>query len=351
MPALEPLRTSALLPGAARRQHRVLLVGNNERTRRRLQQLEEAQSRDVAVVGYLDLAKNAGAEAPALAQQPLPHLGCVREIAKVLCRTAVDEVLVTLPIKSCYDTIQGTVKTCEEAGVQVSIDADLFQSEITQPSTSRDSNPKIIYSCVPYSKWQLRLKRMMDIAGAVVGLTIFAIPMLLIAALIKLTSRGPVFFRQTRVGRNHRQFQILKFRTMIVDAETKVEALKHLNEVDGPVFKIKRDPRITWIGRILRKLSLDELPQFINVLVGEMSLVGPRPPIPSEVVEYEWWQRRRLSMKPGITCFWQVSGRNNIGFEEWMQLDLQYIDRWSIGLDLLLLLKTVPAVLRARGAS
>lgn len=326
----------------------MLVVGSNERTRRRLDQLEAAQSRDVAVVGYLDLASKAGAEPPSLAGQELPHLGCVREIAEVLCSVAVDEVLVTLPIKSCYDTIQETVKTCEEAGVQVSIDADLFQSEITQASTSRDS---IVYSCVPYSRWQLRLKRAIDIFGALVGITIFALPMLVIAALIKLTSRGPVFFRQTRVGRNHRQFEILKFRTMIVDAERKMEELKHLNEVDGPVFKIKKDPRITWIGALLRKLSLDELPQFFNVLFGEMSLVGPRPPIPAEVTEYEWWQRRRLSMKPGITCFWQVSGRNNIGFEEWMQLDLQYIDHWSIGLDFVLLLKTIPAVVQGRGAS
>ena len=153
------------------------------------------------------------------------------------------------------------------------------------------------------------------------------------------------------MGLNGRRFNCHKFRTMVVDAEKRLAELQHLNEVDGPVFKIKRDPRITRVGAVLRKTSLDELPQLWNVLVGEMSLVGPRPPIPSEVEKYERWQRRRLSMRPGITCLWQISGRSNLDFDTWMRLDLSYIDNWSLTLDLVILLKTVPAVLSARGAA
>jgi lipopolysaccharide/colanic/teichoic acid biosynthesis glycosyltransferase len=174
--------------------------------------------------------------------------------------------------------------------------------------------------------------------------------MLLSALAIRLTSAGPVLFRQERVGLNGRRFSLYKFRTMIVDAERQRDALLSLNEMDGPVFKISRDPRVTPVGAFLRRSSLDELPQLFNVLWGQMSLVGPRPPIPSEVRQYEAWQRRRLSMKPGITCLWQVNGRNKIGFRQWMAMDLEYIDKWSLGLDLKILAQTIPAVLKREGA-
>ena len=171
------------------------------------------------------------------------------------------------------------------------------------------------------------------------------------AIAIKLTSKGPVFFRQVRAGRHGRKFTMLKFRSMVVDAEALRAKLAHLNEMTGPVFKIKKDPRITSIGRIIRATSVDELPQLINVLIGDMSLVGPRPPLPSEVGQYEPWQRRRLSVKPGLTGLWQVSGRNQVDFEQWMALDLEYIDNWSLWLDLKIIFRTVPAVLRGSGAS
>lgn len=170
-----------------------------------------------------------------------------------------------------------------------------------------------------------------------------------IAIAIKVSSPGPIFFKQTRVGLRGKQFKVWKFRTMVVNAEDKLHELQEQNEQDGPVFKIANDPRVTKIGRILRKTSLDELPQFVNVLKGDMSVVGPRPPIPSEVEKYERWQLRRLSVKPGITCIWQVSGRNKISFKEWMLLDLQYIDTWSFKLDMLLILQTVRAVFRSTG--
>jgi lipopolysaccharide/colanic/teichoic acid biosynthesis glycosyltransferase len=172
-----------------------------------------------------------------------------------------------------------------------------------------------------------------------------------VALTIKLSSRGAVLFRQTRCGLNGRRFTLYKFRTMVEDAEGRRHELAHLNEMDGPVFKLRADPRVTSLGRLLRRFSLDELPQLWNVLIGSMSLVGPRPAIPEEVAQYERWQRRRLSMRPGLTCLWQISGRNEVDFERWIELDLEYIDSWSPMLDLKILVRTVPVVLSGRGAS
>jgi exopolysaccharide biosynthesis polyprenyl glycosylphosphotransferase len=191
---------------------------------------------------------------------------------------------------------------------------------------------------------------MVDAALSIAVLIILAPVMLAVALLIKLTSPGPVLFVQNRVGMNQRQFKLYKFRSMVVDAEERKEEIAHLNERDGPAFKIENDPRITRIGRFIRKTSIDELPQLFNVLSGEMSLVGPRPPLPEEV-KYEWLFRKRLSVKPGITCIWQISGRNHVSFDQWMQMDHEYIENWSLWLDLKILLKTIPAVLSVRGAS
>ncbi|MDP2689601.1 MAG: sugar transferase, partial [Deltaproteobacteria bacterium] len=195
----------------------------------------------------------------------------------------------------------------------------------------------------------LAAKRAADIVLAGTAL-LFTLPFFLLASLlVKLSSPGPVFFRQERCGLNGRRFDLLKFRTMVENADGLKDAIAHLNEMSGPVFKIKKDPRVTPVGRFLRKYSLDELPQLINVLKGDMSIVGPRPPIPAEVVKYEIWQRRRLSVRPGITCFWQVNGRNKVGFDDWISLDLKYIDNWSFKQDMKIILKTIPAVLRGTG--
>jgi len=211
--------------------------------------------------------------------------------------------------------------------------------------------PMLGISRVPTSQGRLLVKRMLDITGATIGI-LLAGPILLFTAIaIKISAPGPVFFRQVRAGRQGRKFTMIKFRSMVVDAEAQREKLAHLNEMDGPVFKIKHDPRITRVGRFIRSTSIDELPQLFNVLVGDMSLVGPRPPLPSEVEQYEPWQRRRLSVKPGLTGLWQVSGRNQVDFDEWMQLDLRYIDTWSLWLDIKIILKTVPVVLFHKGAS
>ena len=207
-----------------------------------------------------------------------------------------------------------------------------------QPATSRES----LY---------LRFgKRLFDIVGAAFALVVSSPLMLLAAIAIRLESRGPVFYRSTRVGRGGRPFTFYKLRSMVNGADRHRQHLSHLNECDGPVFKISKDPRVTVVGRFLRTTSLDELPQFWNVLCGEMSLVGPRPPIPDEVSHYQPWQMRRLIVRPGITCLWQISGRSRIGFEEWMRLDLEYINRQSLPLDVQILLRTIPAVLSREGA-
>jgi len=194
------------------------------------------------------------------------------------------------------------------------------------------------------------VKRPTDIAASLIGLLLLSPVFLALSILVKLDSRGPVFFKQMRVGKDGREFEFYKFRSMVQDAEQLKNQLMHLNELEGPVFKISDDPRITPIGRFLRRTSLDELPQLYNVLRGDMSLVGPRPPLPAEVANYESWQRQKLSVLPGITCLWQISGRNHIGFTEWMRLDIEYIRRQSFGVDLKILLRTLPAVLLRKGA-
>lgn len=194
-------------------------------------------------------------------------------------------------------------------------------------------------------------KRLTDFVLSLASLLILLLPMLVMALLVAWTSPGPVLFAQERVGLNGRRFRCLKFRTMVQDADKVKDQLLHRNEMSGPVFKMRDDPRVTKVGRWLRKYSLDELPQLVNVLVGEMSIVGPRPPLPDEVEQYETWQRRRLSMRPGLTCLWQIRGRNEVDFEDWMRLDLQYIDEWSYLGDWWIILKTFPAVLSGRGAS
>jgi len=210
--------------------------------------------------------------------------------------------------------------------------------------------PSISFGLPPSRYWQLLVKRAIDVVVASAMLVI-ASPILGLAALaIRVTSEGPIFFRQVRYGLNKRRFTLLKFRTMVADAEHRRGELEALNEMDGPVFKIKNDPRVTRVGRLLRSTSIDELPQLVNVVLGHMSLVGPRPPIPSEVDAYEPWQRRRLSMKPGITGPWQVSGRNQVDFQRWMRMDMDYVDNWSLGKDLQILLKTFPAIVRGTGA-
>lgn len=223
--------------------------------------------------------------------------------------------------------------------------------DIFTHTISKIENPEIVSQPLAPHDLTKYVKSIVDMVGAVVGIVILSPLSLLIALSIKLHDGGPVLFKQIRVGKNGKPFVFYKFRTMNVDAEDQKEALKHLNDMSGPVFKISDDPRVTRVGRFLRRTSMDELPQFYNILKGDMSLVGPRPPLPSEVEQYDEWQRRRLTIKPGLTCLWQVNGRNNIDFDKWVKLDLEYIDNWSLWLDFKIMTKTIPAILKGDGAS
>jgi exopolysaccharide biosynthesis polyprenyl glycosylphosphotransferase len=242
---------------------------------------------------------------------------------------------------------------CELHGIFMRFDPEIFDLKIARARAEElEGSGHITAHSAPMDGWPVLVKRILDVILSL-GIILILSPVLLVVALmVKLTSKGPVLFCQERMGRNKRKFLIYKFRTMVPDAEKLQSALEGLNEAAGPVFKIRNDPRITPLGRLLRRSSLDELPQLFNVLRGDMSLVGPRP-LPLR--DYEGfdqdWQRRRFSVRPGITCLWQVNGRSNIGFEHWMKLDLQYLDEWSIWLDVKILAQTIPAVLRGSGAA
>jgi len=327
----------------------VLIIGWNSRSAEMAKRIEEIPELGLRILGFIDSPDIGGNRQHV---RDLHLIGTLNELETILRRNVVDEVLIFLPIKSFYLEIQEIIHICETVGVEAKIPTDLFTRKIARSTISRyDGIPVIDLYTSPKMTWQLLSKRFMDILLSGVLLILLSPLFLLVTLLIKATSRGPVFFAQRRVGYNGRQFSCLKFRTMVENAEERKKELLRLNEMTGPVFKIKNDPRVTPFGRWLRKLSIDEIPQLINVLWGDMSVVGPRPPIPSEVDQYHLNDRRRLSMKPGITCLWQVSGRNRIPFEKWMELDRQYIDRWSLALDLKILVKTIPAVFRGSGAS
>ncbi len=279
-------------------------------------------------------------------------LGTSSEIESILRTIPVNEVYLSGNALKHAAEMQAVIKVCEKFGVPFALPAYSFRLDRARPVDGKAiADGYLHYQSVDSKPHQMALKRLFDIVCSALALWMLLPLFAVVTAIIKLTSRGPVFFKQVRVGLHGKPFHMLKFRSMVVNAEELRAKLEKENEQSGPVFKMKNDPRITRIGRFIRKYSIDELPQLINVLRGDMSIVGPRPPIPSEVAKYEAWQRRRLSVRPGLTCIWQVSGRNQISFEEWMYLDMQYIDHWSFSGDLNLILKTVPVVLTGRGAS
>jgi exopolysaccharide biosynthesis polyprenyl glycosylphosphotransferase len=280
-----------------------------------------------------------------------PVLGGLEDIPHIVERHPVDDVIFAVQRRE-LDHMEDLFEILQELGIRTRFAMNLFpHHEARVQLEELDGVPLLTFSTTPTSQLQLLAKRGLDVAVSLLVLLLGLPLVVLVALAIKITSGGSVLFRQTRCGLNGRRFTLYKFRTMVHDAEVQRRELEHLNEMKGPVFKLRRDPRVTRLGRLLRKFSLDELPQLWNVLRGDMSLVGPRPPIPEEVAQYQRWQRRRLSMKPGLTCLWQVSGRNELDFDRWLELDLQYIDSWSPMLDFKILLKTIPAVLSGRGAS
>lgn len=284
--------------------------------------------------------------APVAHLQPTGHVG---DFEHILHNTIIDTVIIHL---SDLDQSARTaiIHLCETEGVEVWVTSNLIQNATTPISLDRVGGRQVlVFNSTVKSFWLLAVKRAMDILLSLSALVLLAPFLLLIALFIRMDSPGPAIFTQQRCTLRGRIFKMYKFRTMTLNAEAAKGQLEDENEVTGPVFKIKNDPRITRIGRILRRYSIDEFPQLINVLKGDMSIVGPRPPIPAEVAKYENWQRRRLSMRAGCTCLWQIGGRNNLSFEDWMRLDLQYIDNWSIGSDVQIILKTFGAIFRGTG--
>ncbi|MDD4900452.1 MAG: sugar transferase, partial [Candidatus Omnitrophica bacterium] len=278
-------------------------------------------------------------------------LGALKNLTEIAHQNVIDEAIFVVP-RSWLNRIEEGMAFLEKEGIRMHLAVDYFEMQVAKAKqTDFNGFPLLTFETTPDRLWHLLIKRLIDTSLSTLLIVILSPLFLLIAFLIKVTSSGPVFFKQKRCGRNVRTFTLYKFRTMVENAEEILLGLREQNEMTGPAFKIKHDPRLTCIGAFLRKTSLDELPQLFNVLRGEMSLVGPRPPIPMEVNAYESWQRRRLSMRPGITCLWQVNGRNLIkDFDKWMKLDLYYIDHWSLWLDIKIMFKTIPVVLFGIGA-
>ncbi len=327
----------------------VLIVGTGKSAAEVIASVQRHGYWGLRILGQVTTAESCD-KRPARAGQ-LPLLGTLADIPKILEENVVDDVVFAVTRRE-LDRMEDLFLMFQELGIRTQFALNLFphtQSRVELEAL--DGIPMLTFSTGPSSIVQLLGKRVLDIAIAGL-LMVLGLPVVVIVALaIKLTSGGRVLFAQTRCGLNGRRFTLYKFRTMIEGAELRRAELEHLNEMDGPVFKLRRDPRVTLLGRFLRKFSLDELPQLWNVLRGDMSMVGPRPPIPEEVAKYQRWQRRRLAMKPGLTCLWQISGRNEVDFDRWIELDLEYIDSWSPSLDFKILLKTIPVVLTGRGAS
>ena len=325
-----------------------LIVGTGPNAIEMARLIERNEERGVRVMGFVGEAEGISPPAGIFGRYTVHAL---TELPQILEEHIVDEVIFAVS-KSQLERMEDLFLACEEQGVKTRILVDFFTHLRSEISLDRLGDlPLLTFSSTPENDYLLFLKRLLDVSLAVTLLCVGAPLLLLAAVLVKLTSRGPVIYRQLRCGLNGRKFWLYKFRSMYQDADQQQRDVAHLNEMDGPVFKIARDPRVTPVGRILRKISLDEAPQLFNILKGDMSFVGPRPPLPQEVAQYEKWQRRRLRMKPGLTCLWALEGRNELNFARWMKLDMEYIDHWSLALDVKILLRTIPRVLTGRGAS
>lgn len=326
---------------------RILIVGSRDRAKELTKALKNHAGWGVEVIGYLDMD-------PAIVGQMvdgIPIIGSVDTITKCLKENVVDEVIIAIP-RSLLKDAELIAIACEEEGVPLRFMADVFNVQAARISLSLTGNiPLLTMEPVAQDDDQLFLKRLFDLFITLACLPVLAPLFVVVACAIKLDSPGPVFFVQQRVGLRKHRFPMFKFRSMYQDAENRLQEIEHLNEAEGPIFKMTNDPRVTKVGRFIRKTSIDELPQLINVLRGEMSLVGPRPMSIRDVDLFDKGvQRKRFSVKPGITCIWQISGRSNLPFHKWLELDLEYIEKWSFLLDLKILLKTPAAVLKSDGA-
>jgi exopolysaccharide biosynthesis polyprenyl glycosylphosphotransferase len=326
---------------------RILIIGTKTRALELVEALQKESGWGVEIVGFID-------PDPAFLGQKIngiPVIGSVRFTVECLKNNVGDEVIIAIS-RSLLQDGEPIVMACEEEGIPLRFMADVFNVQVARVSLSQISGiPLLNMEPVAQDEQQLFAKRLFDLT-----LTILAIPFLiplflLVAIAIKLDSPGPVFFRQPRVGLKKHIFQMYKFRSMFIDAEERFKEIEHLNEADGPIFKMENDPRVTRVGRFIRRTSIDELPQLINVLKGEMSLVGPRPMSLRDVELFDRGiQRKRFSVQPGLTCLWQISGRSNLPFEKWLAFDLEYIEHWTFWFDVKILIKTIPAVLFSKGA-
>ena len=329
---------------------RLLVVGLNLRSLGIAKEILSSSEYSYDLLGFAD---NDRSRVEELDKLGLELVTSVDNLACYVRQTPIDEVLLCLPLKSCYDEAANIVSLCEEQGITVRIMADLFQYKMTHSRAESFGGRSVItvgfHGMVGAPAF---VKRLIDILGSATLLIALAPVFGLVATTIALTSSGPVFFTQRRVGLNKKPFRMIKFRSMVVEAEVRQGLLESMNEAAGPAFKIKEDPRVTRVGRFLRKSSIDELPQLVNVFRGEMSLVGPRP-LPYRDYDgfTEDWHRRRVSVRPGMTGLWQVESRNHDCFDDWMRLDMRYIDEWSLLTDIRIMLRTIPAIIRGSGES
>jgi exopolysaccharide biosynthesis polyprenyl glycosylphosphotransferase len=327
--------------------HFVVVVGTGERAIALARSLEQSEQYGIRLLGFMD-------------DDPLPlaHIQLrrdypvrpVADLRRMLREHPVDEIIFSVDSRRLAD-LEESMLFCDEEGVRTRVAVDFLPHVNSDVYLDRlGKSPLLTFSAAPHDEIRLFLKRATDVVLAAAALVLLAPLMAVVALLIRLTSPGPVIFRQTRCGLNGRLFEFYKFRSMCANAEELRSQIEHLNTKGDTVFKIPNDPRLTPLGRWLRKFSIDEWPQLWNVLKGDMSLVGPRPAIPEEVEKYQQWQRRRLRMRPGLTSLWAIAGRDHVDFETWMKLDMQYIDNWSLALDYKIILKTIPRVLLGKGA-
>ena len=324
----------------------ILIVGTTEKAASFVRAIERHAEWGYRILGFL--TEQADLVGETFCGRPV--LGPVERLQEHIIEEVADEVVLA-PEKASMETIEKCVRCCELFGIKSVLLAELFETKIaTVKLDELDGIPLLSFETIPMRGVDQFSKRAFDLTVSVFGILFFAPVMVAVVFYLLLREGRPVTFSQVRCGLNGRQFKLYKFRTMVTDAEAIKPRLKEMNEQSGPVFKIRNDPRITPVGRFLRRWSLDELPQLVNVVKGDMSIIGPRPALPEEVKAYEPWQMRRLSVKPGMTGIWQTSGRSEVSFDRWIKMDLEYIDNWSVRLDIRIFLKTIPAVLGRRGA-
>ena len=325
---------------------RLLIVGTGKRAVDFIRKVDNRPEWGFELLGAIDDEPGRGVTQV----DRLKVIGALADIPRIFHQECVDEVVFLVP-RSRLSALQGAIDDCETEGIVVTIAVDLFDMRLAKSSVAElDGLPLLRFQTTHFKEWQLLVKRLFDLAVSGLGILVLSPFLLLTAFLIKATSPGPVFFKQDRLGFHGRKFTLYKFRTMRKGAHDVLCEVTDLNEMTTPEFRKKKTAWITPFGRFMRKFSIDELPQLFNVFAGHMSIVGPRPTVQDEVEKYKTWQRRRFSMKPGITCLWQVKGRNNIAFDDWMKLDLEYLDNWSLRLDMIILLRTIPVVLFGVGA-